>query len=70
MWCAPTFETDLVDCDNFVCWFADLIPEYISVAGDGWMGLTNQVEWETLNKLRDEFNIYDKSFQTLNISKV
>ena len=38
--------------------------------GLGWMGLTNQVEWETLNKLRDEFNIYDKSFQTLNISKV
>ena len=36
----------------------------------GWMGLTNQVEWETLNKLCDEFNIYDKSFQTLNISKV
>ena len=52
------------------CHGADQISEYISVAGLGWMGLTNQVEWETLNKLRDEFNIYDKSFQTLNISKV
>ena len=52
-------------------WYcADQISEYISVVELGWMGLTNQVEWETLNKLCDEFNIYDKSFQTLNILKV